>query len=172
MTWPTVLDAETPLEGLLCRNPELLARYRDFAARPWSERQVSPVLLELCRLRMAALLRCEPELRIRYRPALDAGLTEEKTAALADWRASELFSEVERACLSLCETYTLDPRGVTDEQVERVLAYLGPEEVVALVSGLAIFDGLARMRVILGVEPASDHLVVVDAPTPERGPIR
>ena len=53
---------------------------------------VSPVLLELCRLRVAQILGCESELQRRSAAAQAAGLSEETIAALDDWRTSERFS--------------------------------------------------------------------------------
>jgi alkylhydroperoxidase family enzyme len=149
----------------------LVPLVRDFTARPWSEQLVDPVVLELCRLRIAAIVGCPSELGLRYRPAIDAGLSEEKIDALSQWASSDLFSAAEQACIGLAEQYTIDAHGVDDAQMARVADHLSPPEVVALVCALATFDGMARLRAILGVADESPDQTVIDAPTPDRGPL-
>ena len=123
---------------------------------------VDPELLELCRLAIAGVHGSRSELAVRH----DVGLAPEKADALADWRSSDLFSERERSCLALAEQFTIDPHGVSDEDFAGVADDLSPAAVVALVYSLAVFDGLARLRAILEVEP--EGAIVVPPPDPAR----
>jgi alkylhydroperoxidase family enzyme len=164
VTWLTEATGESALERVLGRRPELLPLVRDYAGRVWAEGVVDPGLLELCRLAIAGVHGSASDLSLRYR---EAGLTEEKAAAVADWRSSHLFSELERDCIALAEQFTLDPHGVDDESFGRVAAELGPERTVALVSSLGMFDGLTRLRAILGIESEPGAPAVVPAPDPE-----
>jgi alkylhydroperoxidase family enzyme len=141
MSWlplPRAADGATPLDRVFGLRPELYERYRDFVALFWEQRVLDPVILELCRLRVAQLNGCRSELALRHRPALDAGLGEAKVAALAGG----------------------------DESAAAVTAQLGEPGLVALAEALAVFDGFCRFRLILGVEPEVEALRVVDAPAP------
>lgn len=153
----------TPFERVFALRKNLLEDFRSFYALFWEAHLVDPVILELCRLRIAQLHGCEAELRVRYQPALDAGLTEEKIAALADAGDSPLYSDAERACVALAELFAMDPHAITDADTARVVAVLGDAGTVALVEALALFDGFTRFRLMLGVE-APDARVVAPAP--------
>jgi alkylhydroperoxidase family enzyme len=159
----------TPFERVFSLRPNLFEDYRRFYALFWEKQLVDPVLLELCRLRIAALHGCESELRVRYQPAQDAGLTEAKIAAIPDAADSPLFSEGERACIALAELFAIDPHAITDADAARVVAVLGDAGTVALVEALALFDGFIRFRLMLGVEAPDANVV---APAPRRaGPV-
>lgn len=134
--------------------PELYADYRAFADLFWSRRLVEPVILELCRIRVAQILGCAAEERRRTPQAVAAGLDEELVAAVADWKGSPRLSDAQRACLRLAEGFVLDPHGVSDADAAAVAAHLPPKEMMALIEALAVFDGFTRFRLILGVEEA------------------
>jgi len=154
MTWlPATAAGATSFDRVFGLRPDLYADYRAFESLFWSSRPVDPVLIEICRLRIAQLLRCDPEQRRRSAPATAAGLTEQKISALDDWYHSMVFSEVERACLAFAEKFVLDPRGVTDEDAAAVTAHLSPPEMVAFTEALALFDGFTRFRLMLGIGP-------------------
>lgn len=177
MSW--ILDAAaarrdagaTPFEAAFGLRPNLFDDFRRFYALFWEARVLDPVLLELCRLRVAQIHGCEPELRLRYQPALDAGLSEEKIAALRDASHSPLYSEAERACIGFAELFAIDPHAIADADAARVVAALGEAGTVALVEALALFDGFARFRLMLGVEAPGASRVVVPAPSAAAGPV-
>ena len=153
MTWlPETAAGATAFDRVFGLCPELRADVEAFAELLWTRRPVDPVLLELCRLRIAQILGCTAELQRRSAAALAAGLTEERIAALDDWAASGGFSAVECAALRVAEQFVLDPHGVSDADAAAVTAHLSPAGMVAFVQALAIFDGFTRFRAILGIE--------------------
>ena len=162
--------AATPFESVFALRKNLFEDFRSFYALFWEAHLVDPVILELCRLRVAQLHGCEAELRVRYQPALDAGLTEEKIAALADAGDSPLYSDAERACVALAELFAMDPHAITDADAARVVAQLGDAGTVALDEALALFDGFIRFRLILGVDAPAQQDLRVPAPR-AAGPI-
>ncbi len=170
MTWLTETEGQTPLERVLRKRPELFEYLPGSVAGVWSAGIVDPVILELCRLAIAEVHRCRSELSLRYAEAREAGLTEEKISALGSYDSSELFSDRERLCLRLAEQFALDVHGVTDEDFEMLRTHLSDAEVVALVYSLVVFDGLARLRALLDIEPLANGPVVISAPGPE-GPV-
>jgi AhpD family alkylhydroperoxidase len=157
-------DARTALDAVFGLRPNLYAAYRDFCALFWERPLLDPVVLELCRLRVAQLLECRGELALRYRGAREAGLDEERIGALERWADDPRFSPLERACLAIAEKFTLDPHAISDAEAAAVVAAVGEKGMVALVEALAVFDGLARLRNALGVEPVGADARVVEAP--------
>ncbi|HEV8296230.1 MAG TPA: carboxymuconolactone decarboxylase family protein [Acidimicrobiales bacterium] len=152
MTWLTsTAPGDTDLDRVFGLAPGIYARYRDLYEQLWSRKAVSPVLLEVCRLRIAQLIGCPPELAHRTPAAQAAGLTEEKIAALRQWPSSPHYSAVERACLSFAECYVIDAHAVTDEQCAALNEHLSPEEIAALTTAIAVFDAMARFQVALDV---------------------
>ena len=127
-------------------------------------------MLELCRLRVAQLVGCPSELAIRYAPAVEAGLDEAKVTALGS-SDRDVFSETETACLTFAELFVRDPHAIRDSDAAAVVGRLGPEATVAFVEALALFDGFARFRAVLGIEPESDEVRVVPAPAPGDAPL-
>src|SRR5262245_30789352 len=157
---PEAAPGTTAFERVFDLRPDLYADYRAFLALFWTRDALGPVVLELCRLRVAQLLRCEGELRLRYRPARAAGLEEPTIALLERWPTAPAFSDAERACLAYAEQFVLDAHGVTDAQAAAVTAHLGAAGLVALTEALALFEGFARFRQLLGVTPEE---LLVDA---------
>lgn len=154
MTWiPTAADGPNELSRVFAQRPELFAAWREFEALLWKPERLDPVLLELCRLRIAAMLDAPFALAARTPAARAAGLDEMRIAALDGWWKSPLFSDVERACLRFAEQFALDPKGISDADAEAVVAALGDAGMVAFVEALAIFDGFARFCRFFEVEP-------------------
>jgi len=153
MSWlPTTAPGASSFERVFGLCPELHTDFRGFAERFWTARPVDPVLLELCRLRVASLLGCTRALRARRPEAIAAGLAEDRIAALDDWRSAPAFSPAERACLAFTEKFVLDPHAVTDDDVAAITTHLSPAEVVALTEAVALFDGFTRFELMLGVD--------------------
>ena len=119
--------------------------------------QGDPVLLELCRLRIATLLEFEAGLRVRNARAERAGLGQEKIESLNLWPTSPLFSERERACLALAEQMLMDAAGMTDEIVDEVLEHLPPPECYALVQAVNAMETLQRGCLVLGIETSPEE---------------
>jgi alkylhydroperoxidase family enzyme len=145
------------------RRPDLYEPFREFYAVFWRDRLVDPVVLELCRLRVAQLLGCRSELAIRYSPAVDAGLAEEQVGALAAWATDPQFSEAQRAALAFAEQFVIDPHGIKGPIRNTLREHFTLPEVVALTEALALFDGFTRFRLVLEVAaPDTGAPVVVD----------
>jgi alkylhydroperoxidase family enzyme len=126
-----------------------------------------PVLLELCRLRMATLLAYPAEQVRRTERARNAGLDEAKVAELPSWPTSPRIDARERACLALAEQFVIDANGVTDEQVAEVTAHLGPGGCYAFVQALSVVETFQRACLTLGIELVPDvDFLTTPAPDP------
>ena len=107
---------------------------------------LDPEVLELCRLRIASLQADERE---AARAAPGATVDPDKAAAIGDWPDSPLFSERERACLAFAEQFVGDVAGVSQGDIDALLAHFSPGEVQAFVSALLALD--QHQRLALGL---------------------
>ena len=107
---------------------------------------LDPEVLELCRLRIASLQGDERE---AARAAPGATVDPDKAAAIGDWPDSPLFDERERACLAFTEQFVGDVAGVSQGDIDALLAHFSPGEVQAFVSALLALD--QHQRLALGL---------------------
>ena len=157
MSWlPAVGPGHDDFEHTFGLRPDLFAAWREFAGIFWEKRLVDPVLLELCRLRIAQLHGAAHPLSIRTPEAVAAGLDEAKLARLAEWWKQPGFTGLERACLRFAEQFVVDAKAMSDDEARPVVAALGDAGTVAFVEALAIFDGFGRFCRMLDVEPVKE----------------
>jgi alkylhydroperoxidase family enzyme len=159
MSWlplPAATADRDPFERVFALRPNLFEAWRDFASLFWTRRLVDPVVLELCRLRVAQLLGARYPQSVRTSQAQSAGLKEARIAALSDWWNRGDFDATERACLRFAEQFVLDAKGISDADAAAVVSALGEAGTVAFVEALAIFDGFSRFCCSLDVEQAAE----------------
>ena len=137
------------------QRPNLYAAWQEFEALLWQADGARPEIYALCRRRLAqmngaAVLPGSPD-----PPQINdhSDSNDDKEHALSTWRKSDLFSDLERACLAFAEQYAVDPSGISDEMARPVTEALGDAGTVAFVEALAIFDGFTRFCAMLEVGP-------------------
>ncbi len=102
---------------------------------------VDPVIVELCRLRIAQIVGSADQLRVPAADVIDA----EQLAELADWRTSTRFGAAQRACLEFAEYFCYSPESVTDEHVANLSPYLSAEQILSLTAALWVSDACYRL---------------------------
>lgn len=137
-------------DDLLGLTPAIRARYDELEAELWDHGGVSPVLLELCRLRIAQLIGDTAGIARRTPQATAAGLTEDTVDALPQWPRSACFDAAQRAALSFAECFVIDAHAVTDEQCAELNRHLAPAELATLTTAIALFDAMSRFDVAIG----------------------
>lgn len=149
MSWITVPDQPASLEAVLARRPELVSRYREFYRSLWTEGLLPHRILELTRLRIAAIHDCEQEWALR-----DAAV------ALHDDELDRLrrgdvaaFSADEQAALALAEAMPFAHAQISDAEVAQAQRRFGAPGAVTLLTALAFFDVTCRLKI--GLEVAS-----------------
>lgn len=120
-----------------------------------SLRRLDPVLVELCRTRVAQMVESEFDLGYHLKAAVDAGLTAEKVAALTDYPTSDLFTEQERAVLDFTEQWVIQSSSITDEDCERIQTVITPEDFMYLCKALSVIDQFARANSALRIKPSA-----------------
>jgi hypothetical protein len=137
------------LEELLAARPDLLEPHRRYYARVFEDDVAPPDLLELCRLCIATVHRCEAELAIR---CPSAGIRDDQVAALRHWREADCYSELQSAALALAEKMPFRHKEIAEEDVAPIRIALGERRVVGLFVALGLFDATCRLRLVFGVK--------------------
>lgn len=135
--------------GVLAARPELAEHRATMLDGIWCDSGVPPVLLELARLRVAALLHDEAGWASRTSAAVAAGLDEELVDALPAWPTHPRFGPTERVALAVAEQFVMDSHGVTDAQIAALRDALGDQCTVGFLIALALFDGFSRASTVL-----------------------
>jgi alkylhydroperoxidase family enzyme len=138
------IDTGGLMASVLVDHPDVLEHLDDLHEAVWSV--VDPVLLELCRLRIARLLGCQAEEERRTPAAMAAGLDEATIAELAAWPTSARFGSRERACLAVCEQLVIDVAGMSDELALAAAEQLGPQTFRDFVPALLVLEQRQRLR--------------------------
>lgn len=136
-TW-LAAGAIDPLSLLPAAQDELRALYDAL----WTS-DVDAETLELCRIRLATLLRSQADLAIE--PAVDRELVD----ALPSWPTSPRFTDAQRAALAFTEQYVIDVEGFTDADTDRLKAHYTPPQIATLTIAVATFDALTRVRAMV-----------------------
>ena len=132
------------MASVLVDHADVLGHLDDLHAAVWDA--VDPVLLELCRLRIARLLGCAAEEDARTPAAVAAGLDEATIAELAAWPSSPRFGPRERAGLAVCEQLVIDVAGMNDEVALAAAEQLGDETFRDFVTALLVLEQRQRLR--------------------------
>jgi len=139
---------DTVVDQLFAPLSKAHEHYRALDEKIWDGR-LDPALLEVCRLRIAMLHRCAPQLALQR---ADIG---QKRDAIGQWPTSPLFSDVERALLRFTEQYVIDAQGVSDADAAGVTAVLSGAEIAAFTVAIGTFDAICRFTLALGSEQAA-----------------
>lgn len=129
------------------------------ATNVWAWRAHSPAVLEMLRLRIAALLGNESGLRRRSRAAQQHGLTEAKVRQLDKYYTSDAFSGLERDCLEFAEQFVVDVSGPMDGYLIRLRAYFPGDQLRGFVVALYVTEFTQRLEMMAAAllrPPAGD----------------
>lgn len=140
MSTPTSTFVGANLEPTLGMRPELWSRFQGFYDALWNDGHISRRVLELCRLRVAAIHGCDAEWE--YRTA-DVFIADTDVAALrrGDFQP---FDHCERAALQIAEKTPFQHHAISDTEVKAVEDGYGPAATVALLTAIAFFDVRCR----------------------------
>ena len=114
---------------------------------------------ELVKLRASQINGCGFCTDMHIKDALHAGESQQRLNLVAAWREAKVFTEAERAALELAEqgTRIADAAGgVTDEAWANAAKHYDDDQLVALVTVIALINAYNRMNVIIR-QPAGDY---------------
>jgi 4-carboxymuconolactone decarboxylase len=133
----------------LGNHPKLVAAWNEFSRTLRYDTRTPRELRELVILRGAQMMSSEYEWAQHLRMARRAGVREEQIAALADWRASDSFTNKEKAALGIGEAVTQGR--VTDEVYAEAMRHFDHHDYVELSLVAAFYAMVARMLDAMGV---------------------
>lgn len=151
----------------------LLYRSLDRARSP-----LEPELRSLVQVRVSQINWCAFCVDLNSALALERHSTPEKLAALADYEASPLFSERQRAALAYAEAVTDPARRADDALFSRLQRHFTEQEIVELTALIAFQNMSSKFNAALGVpargfctgSPLATPSAMPAAPGPHEAP--
>ncbi|WP_078288674.1 carboxymuconolactone decarboxylase family protein [Mycobacterium sp. D16R24] len=137
------IDKQTPsvYQGLTKTAAELRTRA--------TEAGLSRTTLELVNIRVSQLNHCLFCLDLHTRVALEEGESTQRIAVLPVWQEAELFSDMERAALTIAEAVTkVADRHLTDEQYAAAREHLSDDQISALVWSAIMINTFNRISIL------------------------
>ena len=119
-------------------------------AQKWD--QCDENLKSLAHMATASLVGCSFCLDLGYFQAHNEGLDVNKARKVPGWRASDVFTTLERDVMEYAEAMTQTPPTVTDDLSATLLNALGPAALVELTMFIGLANFMARSNVAMGVD--------------------
>ncbi|WP_329254160.1 carboxymuconolactone decarboxylase family protein [Streptomyces sp. NBC_01478] len=129
------------------------------AGKVIEESSLPPVTQELVKIRASQINGCGFCTDMHTKDAAAAGETSVRLNLVAVWREATVFTDAERAALELTEegTRIADASGgVSDEVWANAAKHYDEDQLMALVSLIALINSFNRMNVMLTM-PAGDY---------------
>ncbi|MFE5142485.1 carboxymuconolactone decarboxylase family protein [Streptomyces fagopyri] len=129
------------------------------AGKVVSETTLPLTVQELVKIRASQINGCGFCTDMHTKDAAAAGETEQRLHLVAAWREATVFTDAERAALELAEqgTRIADAAGgVTDEAWADAVRHYDEDQLVALISLIAIINAYNRINVI-NQQPAGSY---------------
>lgn len=141
--------ATVPVYRAMACQPDLLRGWIEMSwglrTRMGSSRQIREIAIIRMSLHAnAGLMRDAHEMFAR-----EAGVPDDRIAAIPDWESSELFTDAERAVLALADGVHVND--ISDQVHEELARHFSPEERVELIVTCAFYEMVPRVNLGLRV---------------------
>lgn len=111
-------------------------------------------LHELLRMRIAVINGCQTCLTWRTPEAVEAGVTEDLLAGVADWRSSDAYTDAEKVVLEFTELFCGESVLISDELMARLEEHFDAGEIVELALVIGKYLSQGRFMQVLGLDQA------------------
>lgn len=155
--------APIALYRLLAHSPRMLRAYAGLAQGLRYEAETPRALRELVILRVAQLTASEYEWAHHRAMAEANDVSDEKVAALADWRSASVFDERERAALGCVDE--IHAIALSDDAFAALEGSVGKSAAVELVLLVSFYECVARMIQAFGLEVEPPYQRFLDLPS-------
>ena len=142
----------------------LAAAFHRLYATLWSDGVVPQSLKETARMRNARVTDCGFCKNVRFDGALADGLDESQVVQIADGYESSTLSDDQKLVLRWTDRFLVDAGRCDDDLRDEMRARFSPAEIVELTLALALFLGMSKVLVSLGVEPVEMERTVLPTP--------
>ena len=136
-----------------------LVKHINSAGAVISQSSLPAATQELVKIRASQINGCSFCTDMHTKDAAHAGESAVRLNLVAVWREAKVFTEAERAALELTEQGTRiadTPGGVTDDAWEQAAKHYDEDQLVALVSLIAVINAYNRLNVLTR-QPAGDY---------------
>jgi len=145
----TAADEATPLEQgmmrMMAHTPEMAKGMIAFSGAMFRNRTLPRRLVELVRLRVAFHNQCRSCMAIRYRTAVDDGMTEGMVCSLERPQDAADLTDAEKAALRYAEISCLDHLSISEATFDDLRGYFTEAQIVELGMFIAFFIGFGRL---------------------------
>lgn len=122
----------SPLKRALANAPDELETFLPFLGQIFGEGAIDLATKELVVVRVSHLNACRYCLAAHRPLALESGVAAEQLAAICDEAPLDGLSARERTLVEWVDRYVLDPGGIDDDLVARVLDHVRDDQLVEL----------------------------------------
>ena len=145
----TDADAASPLEQGLMRmmahTPAMATGLIAFSGALFANRTLPRRLVELVRLRVAFHNQCRSCMAIRYRTAVEDGVTEGAVCSLERPQDAPDLAEAEKAALRYADASSVDHFSIDDSTFDDLRRFFSEAQIVELGLFIAFFIGFGRL---------------------------
>lgn len=121
-----------------------------------AENKLSPLLIELVKIRVSQLNRCAYCLDMHTKDAIALGETEQRIVGLSAWREAPFYSSEERAALRWAEALTsLGDKSPESTLREKLLEYFDEKILVDLTMAICTINSWNRVAHAFGADVGS-----------------
>ena len=144
-------EVPEPLE-VMWHNRAVLSFYFTLGQKAQKWRECDENLKSYAHMAVACLVGCTWCLDLGYFQANNQGLDVAKAREVPRWRASDVFTPLERDVMEYAEAMSRTPVAVTDALSARLLKQLGAPAMVELTASIALANQYTRTNSSLGIE--------------------
>jgi AhpD family alkylhydroperoxidase len=131
--------------AILARRPEAAAGLNEFAAARARSSALGRRLSELLRLRIAFHNQCRSCMAVRYRKAVDEGVSEELVCSLEQPEDAPDLTDAERAALRFADLFATDHLAIDDAVYDDLRRHFDEDQLVDLGLLCAYCVGIGRL---------------------------
>ena len=142
------------LRGILAHRPDAAAALRSFGMALAASSTLGPRLTELIRLRIAFHNQCRSCMAVRYKSAVDDGLTEDLVCSLAQPAEAPDLNDAERAALRFADLFATNHLAIDDTVYADLREHFDEGSIVELGLQCANFVGVGRLAATWAVTDA------------------
>lgn len=113
-----------------------------------NQSSLTPILKELIKIRASQINGCAFCLDMHTADALNAGEKKERIFLLTAWKESDLFSEEEKAMLSIVEEVTLiHNKGLSDATYREAQNFFNEQEIAEIIMSTVVINAWNRIAI-------------------------
>ena len=143
----------TPNDGLImARRPDITKALMGLVAAIYAPGKVADPLKRLIGEATSKAAGCTYCVAHTAHSAHKMGVPEEKITALWEFETSPHYNEAEKAAINVAMKAGMSPNATTDEDFDRLKQHYDEEEIVEIVSVIALFGFLNRWNSTLATE--------------------